>query len=375
MDERWTALIAAGGTGGHISPALAIGAHLQRVEPQVAIRYVCGARPVEQEIYRKAGIEPHVIEVRQLGRGPLAFVRSILALRRSIAAARAWVRAERPQVAVGTGGYVCVPAMMAAAGERVPTLLHEANAVAGRANRWLARRVTAVACAYPEAAAAFPAAKTRVTGNPVRPEFIGCQRRDALAKWGLREERLTLLVFGGSQGARRLNQIVQEALPILEDAAGRLGGVQVLWSCGEQNYAALREPLDGRPAGRVDVRLVPFIREMGLAYAAADLAVGRAGAMTLAELTANAVPALLVPFPGAVGGHQHRNARPLAAAGAALVLEEAALDGARLAGEVGRLLADRARLAAMREAAQRIGRPRAVEDLVEMIRALRRERA
>jgi UDP-N-acetylglucosamine--N-acetylmuramyl-(pentapeptide) pyrophosphoryl-undecaprenol N-acetylglucosamine transferase len=364
-------MIAAGGTGGHIMPALAIGEHLGRVEPDCAIRYVCGARPVELEIYRRAGIEPKVIAVDQLGHGPFGFLASIFKLRRSIAAARAYLREERPAAALGMGGYVCFPAMSAAVGEKVPTLIHESNALAGRANRWLARRVTAVACGYAEAATAFPAAKTRVTGNPVRPEFIGGNRAEALRRWQFREGAPTLLVFGGSQGARRLNQLVLDSLPALDARAESFGGLQLLWSCGERNFVLMEELVRRLALRRTNLTLVPFIREMGLAYAAADLALGRAGAMTVAELTANALPAILVPLPGAVGGHQALNAKPVAEAGAGIVLDESALDGASLARTVGDLFSDRPRLNQMRAAARQIGRPRAVEEIVEMIFGLR----
>ena len=373
MARAWKLVIAAGGTGGHISPALAVAEHLGRIEPSCRVEFVCGTRPVEIEIYHKAGIEPKVMEIQPLVRGWRALA-NVCNLRRSLRAARAYLRGgERPRVVVGMGGYVCVPVVLAAAGARIPTMIHEQNAVAGRANRWLGRRVRAIACAYPEAARAFPRSKTRVTGNPVRAEFVGGDREVALRRWELSAEVPTLLVFGDSQGAHHLNQVVLEAVNLLDDTAADSDALQLLWSCGERNFDELNERLRRCNLRRLTARLVPFIREMGLAYAAADLALCRAGAMTLAELTANGLPAILVPLPAATAAHQHLNARPLVQAGAVVVIEEDKLDGRGLATEVDSLLSDRPRLEQMRQASKRLGRPRAADEIVAMILKLRGE--
>jgi len=370
-DAEWKLVVAAGGTGGHISPALAIADHLAKVEPACHVEFVCGTRPVEIEIYRKAGITPKTVEIERLIPGWRGLLPNLVHLRRAMKTARAYLRAEPPRVVLGMGGYVCVPVVAAASSERIATMIHEQNAVAGRANRWLSRRVQAIACAYPEAARSFPSAKTRVTGNPVRSEFIGGDREAAWRRWSLSPDVPTLLVFGGSQGARRLNEIVFDALGILDKAVTHSRAFQVLWSCGEQNFDEIKPQLERLALQRAVVRLVPFIREMGCAYSIADLALCRAGAMTLAELTANALPAIVVPLPGAVADHQRLNAKPLADAAAAMVIEEGALDGHHLAERVATLLFDPAELARMREAGRRLGRPRAVEEIAAMILKLR----
>jgi UDP-N-acetylglucosamine--N-acetylmuramyl-(pentapeptide) pyrophosphoryl-undecaprenol N-acetylglucosamine transferase len=326
---------------------------------------------VEIEIYRKAGITPQVIEVVPLVRGWRGLVANVRNFRRALKLAREYLRADRPRVVLGMGGYVSAPVVAEAAADDIPTMIHEQNAVAGRANRWLSRRVRAIACAYPEAAQAFPFAKTRVTGNPVRPEFIGSDRAAALAHWGLGPEAPTLLAFGGSQGARRLNQTLLDALESLDSMATRIGGLQLLWSCGESHFAELNERLERTACRHIAVRLAPFIREMGWAYAVANLAFCRAGAMTLAELTANAVPAILVPLPGATGDHQRLNARPLVDAGAAVLIADSELNGQRLAEQVIGLLSDPHRLEQMWQAGKQLGRPKAVEDIVSIILELR----
>jgi UDP-N-acetylglucosamine--N-acetylmuramyl-(pentapeptide) pyrophosphoryl-undecaprenol N-acetylglucosamine transferase len=371
--RNWKLVLAAGGTGGHISPALAIADHLARVEPACRIEFVCGARPVEVEVYRRAGVTPKVMDVAQLVPGWRGLLSNVLNFRRALKATREYLRADLPRVVVGMGGYVCYPAVSAAAGEGIPTMIHEQNAVAGRANRWLSQRVTAIACAYPQAAAAFPREKTRVTGNPVRPEFVGGDRAAGLRHWGLESDIPTLLISGGSQGARRLNQIILDALNSLDQAAAELGGLQLLWSGGEKNFEELNEALKKTACRRIAVRLLPFIREMGLAYAVADLALCRAGAMTLSELTANGVPAILVPLPEAIADHQRLNAQPLVEAGAAVVLDERELNGQRLADELSRLFFDRPGLEKMQQASRQWGRPQAVEEIVAMILQLRGE--
>lgn len=371
MAAAWKMVIAAGGTGGHISPALAIAEHLARVEPECRMEFVCGTRPVELAIYQKAGVEPVVMDIRPLSRGLRGLPVNLFRLLRALRTARGYLRVERPDMVLGMGGYVCVPVVVGAVGQGIPTMIHEQNAVAGRANRWLGRRVRAIACAYEAAAGAFPASKCRVTGNPVRTAFVGGDRGEALARWNLASEVPILLIFGGSQGARRLNEIVLDTLGPLDGAAADFGGLQLVWICGENNFDALNERIRNVSWDHLAIRLVPFVREMGLAYAAADLAVTRAGAMTLAEITANGIPAIVVPFPGATAGHQRLNARPLAKAGAALLVAEQDLHGGRLARELSALFSDRSRLEVMSRASRRLGRPGAAEDIVGMIAALR----
>lgn len=373
LDRSWKLTLAAGGTGGHISPALAIADHLRQVEPECRIEFVCGTRPVELEIYRKAGITPKTMEVVPLVSGWLGLLTNIRNFRRALKTAREFLRADPPHVILGMGSYFCAPIVAAAVEDNIPAMIHEQNSVAGRANRWLSRRVTAIACAYPEAAAAFPPEKTRVTGNPVRPEFVGADRPTALRRWELSGDVPTLLISGGSQGAWRLNQAVLDALNGLEGSVANIGGLQILWICGENNFGDLKEQLDRKPLRRLTVRLVPFVREMGLAYGVADLALCRAGAMTLAELTANAVPAILVPLPEAIGDHQRLNAMPLVKAGAAVIVEEGELGAGRLAEEVTTRLSDRSTLEQMRQVSRQFGRPKAVEEITGIILTLRGE--
>jgi len=373
VDGTWKLVIAAGGTGGHISPALAVADGVVRLDPACRVEFVCGRRPVELGVYRKAGIEPRAMAMPPPARSWAERLAGLPLYWKAMRAAGAWFATDPPGVVLGMGGYVCVPVVAAALRAGIATMIHEQNAVAGRANRMLGRWVAAVACGYREAAAAFPRRKTVVTGNPVRPEFVGADRGEALRRWDLADGKPTLLVFGGSQGARRLNRLVLEALGGLDSRAAAAGGMQVVWSCGERNFDELHGRLPAMNLANVVVRLVPFIREMGLAYAAADLAVCRAGAMTLAELAANGLPALVVPLPGATAGHQRLNALPFEKAGAVEIAEESELGAGKLAERIGALLFDRARLGRMGEANRRMGRPDAVEKIARMIIGLRGE--
>ena len=253
--------------------------------------------------------------------------------------------------------------------EGVPVVLHEQNAVPGIANRLAARVASRIAVGVDAAAAAFPPERTTVVGNPVRPELARLDRAalhdEAVAAFGLDPGRRTLFVFGGSQGARRINQAVVAATAHWPDPAA----VQVLHACGRRDEADVRAAwAEADPDGRgLLVKIVPFVDRMDLAYAAADLAMTRAGAITVAELTAAGMPAVMVPLPHATADHQAANARAVAAGGGAVVADDATLDGPAVVAAVAPLLADPGRLAAMAEAMRAQAHPAAAEELAALV--------
>ena len=240
-------------------------------------------------------------------------------------AARRLLREHRFDVVCGMGGYVTLPVALAARMEGVPVVLHEQNAVPGIANRLAARVASRIGVGVDAAAGAFPPERTTVVGNPVRPELAHLNRAalhdEAVAAFGLDPGRRTLFVFGGSQGARRINQAVVAATAHWPDPAA----VQVLHACGRRDEADVRAAwAEADPDGRgLLVKIVPFVERMDLAYAAADLAMTRAGAITVAELTAAGMPAVMVPLPHATADHQAANARAVAAGGGAVVADDA----------------------------------------------------
>ncbi len=356
-------LLAGGGTGGHLMPALAL------AEALMAAR--AGVEPVL--VGAERGIESHVLphyrfRFQLLPLEPVYRHSWWRNVRWPAIAWRAWraagrvLDAERPTIVIGTGGYAAGPVVWRAQRRGLPTVLQEQNAFPGLATRWLARSARQIHLGFPEAQARLsPGPRTEVfaLGNPIQPPVPG-DPSAARRAFGLSPGRTTVLVFGGSQGARALNFALAGALE-----HRRLPDVNLLWGTGTGHEAELA---GYAVSGRVVVR--GFFDPMADAYRAADLVVCRAGAMTVAELCAWGRPSVLVPLPGAAADHQTSNARALAAAGAAVHLSERELDGNRLARELRELLADRPRLESLATAARRRGHPNAAREVVSRILTL-----
>ena len=363
-------LVAAGGTGGHVFPGLALARTIVQHDPEATVRFAGTTRGIETRAVPEAGFALDLLPILPLSRrlaketllAPFAAVNGTFAARRLL-------RQHRFDVVCGMGGYVTLPVAMAARLEGVPVVLHEQNAVPGIANRLAARVARRIAVGVDAAAAAFPPERTVVVGNPVRPELAHLDRAalhdEAVAAFGLDPARRTLFVFGGSQGSRRINQAVVAATAHWPEPAA----VQVLHACGRRDEADVRAAwAEADPDGRgLLVRIVPFVDRMDLAYAAADLAVTRAGAITMAELTAAGMPAVMVPLPHATADHQAANAQAVAAAGGAVVVEDAALDGPALVAAAAPLLADPDRLAAMATGMRSQAHPAAAEELAALV--------
>lgn len=336
-------MIMAGGTGGHVFPALAVADVLRQRRREVV--WLGTRRGIEARLVPAAGFAIEWIEVEGLrGKGVARWLAAPLSILRALRQARHALRRRRPGVVLGCGGFAAGPGGIAAWLDRTPLVIHEQNAVAGLTNRWLA-------CFAARMAEGFPGSfggRRGVThvGNPVRPE---------IAQLPAPRERFTgrsgpprLLVFGGSQGAAALNRLLPPAIAALPATLRPI----VLHQSGERERDAIAAAY--RALG-VDAEVRAFIDDMAAAYAAADLVVSRSGALTVAELAAAGVAAILVPFPAAVDDHQSRNAAWLAGAGAARVLPERDLTPARLAAEMSTLLsAGRERLLAMAEAGRKV---------------------
>jgi len=338
-------VIAGGGTGGHLYPGLALADALGA--RGIPVTFVGTAGGIEARVVPAAGYPLHLLPGRQLrGGGP---GRALTGLATAAGAALRGIGllgALRPSLVVGVGGYASVAVVVAAAARRIPTVLLEQNAVPGAANRLLARLARRVCVGFAESTALFPAGRALHTGNPVRS--------DLLRPRPLRD-RPGLLVFGGSGGAHRVNEATLGGLQALGEVAR---SIDVMHQTGVADVDSVRARY---AAIGLAVRVEPFITDMGAAYAAADLVVGRAGAMTCAEVTAVGLPSILVPYPYAADDHQRRNAEILVRAGAAEMILDAELTGARLAASLGRLLEDPARRTAMAARAQALGRPDAAE--------------
>lgn len=344
-------IIAGGGTGGHVIPALAIAQEL-RSSYKAEVLFVGTPRGIEKRLVPAAGFPLQLIEVGALNRVSLATrVKTVLDLPRALMASARIIREFRPDVMIGVGGYASGPAMLMGYVLRIPTIAFEPNVVPGFANRLVARTVKAAAVQFETTCRYFHSCQ--VTGVPVRREFFNVPPRP-------QEALPTLLIFGGSQGAHAINQAVLEALPRLAEA---VPGLFLIHQTGEKDYVdAQAAYLKQMLAAEVS----PFIDDMPGAFARADLVLCRSGASTVAEITAAGKPAIFIPLPTAADDHQRRNAEILVAGNAARLLPQAELTAERLVAEIGSLLYDRALLSNMATAARGFAHPDAATRIAEM---------
>jgi len=354
-------LVAGGGTGGHVFPGIALAEEVVTRHPKNDVVFVGTARGLEASVVPIAGYPIELIDVRGLkGKGLGNVLAGLLRLPRAFVQSWRVLRKWRPDVVVGVGGYASGPVVLAARLMGIPTAVQEQNAVAGLTNRLLGRIVQAAFTAFREAGRQFPAHKVQQLGNPIRRSLLDNYMRPV----SKRDDRLRVLVFGGSQGAHGLNMRVIEALPFLSDLRDRVVFVH-------QTGARDREQVE---KGYASVGFTPdvreFITDMSAAYAGSDLVVCRAGATTLAELTVCKKPSILVPFPAAADNHQVVNARSLVDAGAAVMIEERDLTGELLGSEIRRVLLDPAVRERMSRAAGVLGRPQAASEIADVLTQL-----
>ena len=356
-------IISGGGTGGHIFPAVAIANELKRRRPDADILFV-GANGrmemtrVPEAGYRIVGLNISGLQ-RRLTPENLLFPLKVF---QSVRKAGKLLETFRPDAVVGVGGYASAPVLLAATSRAVPALIQEQNSYAGLVNKLLARRVNKICVAYEGMEQFFPADRLTLTGNPVRSEIAGGNRAEALRFFGLDPAKPVLLVIGGSLGARTLNQATAAALPRLKDA-----GVQLLWQTGKLYFpTAEQQAAESQGAG---LHALEFIKRMDLAYAAADVVISRAGALSVSELCLTSKPCVLVPSPNVAEDHQTKNARALSTRNAALLVSDAeAAD--QLYDVALNLLNDPAKQAELRRNIEPLARPAATSTIVDELEAL-----
>jgi UDP-N-acetylglucosamine--N-acetylmuramyl-(pentapeptide) pyrophosphoryl-undecaprenol N-acetylglucosamine transferase len=358
-------VVGTGGTAGHVFPAVAAAERLRdRIGAEVT--FLGRDRGLEARLVPAAGFPLETVEAVPFARKlSLAMLRAPFAALAASRRCRGIVRGA--DAVLGMGGYVSVPVALAARRERVPLVLHEQNAIPGLANRLAARWSRVVGLSFESSGSRFPRrVHTVVTGNPVRSSVLRVRpERQKLRARGFRvldlePERRTVLVFGGSQGAVKLNGAAVEACRLL---SGR-GDLQLLLLTGQGHHASVGEMNLG--GGELLVRSISFLDRMELAYAVADLVVGRAGATTVAEVTACGLPAVLVPYPYATARHQDANANAVVRAGGAVVVSDAQLDGEVLARRITEIIDDPERLARMARGAAGFGRPEAADAVADL---------
>jgi UDP-N-acetylglucosamine--N-acetylmuramyl-(pentapeptide) pyrophosphoryl-undecaprenol N-acetylglucosamine transferase len=344
------AILAGGGTGGHVIPAIAIANQLNK-QYAAEVMFIGTARGIENRLVPAAGYPLELVRVGALKNVSLTTrLKTAFDLPRAVWDSSRMLNEFAPDVVIGVGGYASGPAMMAAVVKHIPTLAFEPNFVPGFANRIVAHMVSGAAVHFEETAHYFRNAE--VTGVPVRQAFFDIPLK--------RGGTPTVLVFGGSQGAHAINDAMIRCLPVLQREAP---GIHIIHQTGERDY---NDALAAYQSHRESSEVFKFIEDMPAAFARADLVVCRSGASTVAEIAAAGKPAVFVPFPRAADDHQRRNAEALAKHGAAVVVEESKLEGVWLAETIAALLQDPQRLHRMGQAARKLSHPNAAREIAEM---------
>ncbi len=355
-------VIAGGGTGGHIFPALAVAKELKKTISDVSITFVGTVKGIESKIIPKEGYDIRFIRSEGLvGKDLVSTGRSLLRLPMSLMDSRRILKEIGPDLVMGVGGYSSGPLVLCARLMGIPSLIHEQNTLPGLTNRILGKFADSVAVTYHESMKYFPPEKTYLTGNPVREEILKGVRDRGCKTFSLDRELFTIFIFGGSSGAHNINHAIGEALVYLESFKKN---VQFLHQTGEKDFDAVKEIYSSKGfKGTV----LPFAYEMADAYAVADLIISRAGATTLAELTACGKASILIPYPYAAGNHQEINARKLWDAGAAQMVLDRELNGKTLSDMIRFLLEDPDAIGEMERTSQSLGSSEATKKIIELI--------
>jgi UDP-N-acetylglucosamine--N-acetylmuramyl-(pentapeptide) pyrophosphoryl-undecaprenol N-acetylglucosamine transferase len=352
-------MIAAGGTGGHIYPGIAVAKEIMQRAPESIVRFIGTAKGLEKKLVPEAGFELSLIKSSGLKSvGLVGKIKGALILPQSFFEAWKLIKDFRPDVVIGAGGYVSGPVVMMAYFMGVPAMAMESNALPGFTNRMLARFVDKAALTFPEAEKFFPG-KGVITGNPVRKEFFEVEpkQRD--------ENNFNLLIFGGSQGARAINNAMLEALPLLDE---HLENMHITHQTGESDHEAISKGYAAAGWGGADVR--PYISDMVSSFEEADLIICRAGATTCAEVAAAGKAAIMVPLPSAADDHQRKNAEALQSAGAAKMILQADLTAERLANEIKDVIGSPEKINEMEAAARKLAKADAAKITVDLIEEL-----
>lgn len=356
-----TILIAAGGTGGHLYPAVALAREFLRRDPSTKIIFVGTAKGIETKVLVHEGFPLELITAKPvMGKGLRDALRGLLSVPAGLWQSMQLIAKHRADLVIGVGGYTSPTMLAAAALKRIARVILEPNAYPGMANIAVGPCAQRVFLAFDSAAEKFASAKVRVVGTPIRRPFLEAIEQSA----SVSGSQQRLLIFGGSQGAKAINSAVIDGLATL---AQKLPGLSITHQTGEADHARVVEAY--RRAG-LQAEVVPFLYDMPRVLRAADLVVARAGAMTIAELAACGKPAILIPLPTAIYDHQMKNARAMEAAGGAMVLPQPELTGVQLAGSIATLLQRPDRLHAMQEKSRAMSRIDAAERIVHECYAL-----
>lgn len=361
-------LIAAGGTGGHIYPGLSIGQKLKERYPDANIVYVGSHVGMEKNIIPKYGFPLELIRSRGFERGfSKETIDAIIGTFQSMRDAKALLKKYNPDLVIGTGGFTGATLLRQAQKMKIPTMIHEQNAYAGRSNRLTGKHASKVGVAFEEAKPYFPEGKTFVCGNPVRESFIHPDREAARKKLGLKDHEKLIIVMGGSQGAMSINKSAVDAITAFEKEKDELSK-ELKWIvlAGRGNDEPIKEMIvEENGSVPENVQVVAYSEDMDTLLAAADLTLARAGAMSVAEFCACSLPSILVPYPLAAGDHQTFNARVLERGGAAKLIPDDEITGEVFEKAVREILSDEEKTNEMRKCAAKLRKPDAAEQFVD----------
>jgi UDP-N-acetylglucosamine--N-acetylmuramyl-(pentapeptide) pyrophosphoryl-undecaprenol N-acetylglucosamine transferase len=354
-------LIAGGGTGGHLFPGLAIADEFKRRDEKTEVIFVGTEHGIEARVVPREGYPIRFLRAEGLvGVSVMKKIRALSKMFSGVVDSHRIIKTLSPDIVIGVGGYASGATMLTACFKSIPTMILEQNSIPGLTNKILGRFVRGICLTYQESISFFPKAKTYLTGNPVRMQVLKGSIESAYRLFSLEKSLFTVFIFGGSAGARRINMAMIEALNYLHDLRGK---IQFLHQTGTKDYEHVREAY--RKTGFKGT-IAPFIYQMGEAYAAADIVVSRAGATTLAELTALGKPALLIPYPYAAGQHQELNARKLLEMGAAKMILNRELKGEPLAESIRELFKNETMRREMQRISRSVGRPDACAKVVDI---------
>lgn len=360
-------IVAGGGTGGHIYPAITLINTIKNLVSSCEILYVGTREGLEADLIPKEGLPFSTIEVRGFARSlSLQNLVTIVKTFGSVWESRKIIREFRPNLVIGTGGYVCGPVLLAASLMGIPTMIQEQNVIPGITNKILAKFVDKIAVGYADADKYFKnSEKVVFTGNPIRAEVMTATREQGLRELGLDPCKRTILISGGSRGARSINH----AMLHVHQYFAKNQDIQLLHVTGKNEYNGIvgnlmQMGIDIGTTGNISIK--PYLYDMPKALAVADLAIFRAGAIGLAEITALGIPAILIPYPHAAENHQEFNARVMERQGAAVVIRDCELDGTKLLESIIELIYDTGKLTMMANASKQLGRPEAAETIAHM---------
>ncbi|MDF7626957.1 undecaprenyldiphospho-muramoylpentapeptide beta-N-acetylglucosaminyltransferase [Lactobacillaceae bacterium L1_55_11] len=357
-------ILSGGGTGGHIYPALALADVIKGHQPDAQFLYVGSLRGVESNIVPPTGMPFDQLALQGFKRSlSLDNFKTVWLFLKAVHQAKKIIKAFKPDVVIGTGGYVSGAVVYAAQSLHIPTVIHEQNSVAGVTNRFLARKATKIGIAFPEARDQFPAGKTQLVGNPRAQQVAGLHSDFSWQTYGLSDQVPTLLIFGGSQGAPAINAAVLAALPEFNQR-----DYQLVVVTGPKRFDHFQEQLaeNGiQPAA--NVKILPYINDMPAVLAKTSAIVARAGATSIAEITTLGIPSILVPSPYVTGDHQRKNARSLVEVGAALMILEPDFSGPALLAAADKIMQDPKLRAEMAAKAEAISQPDAGDQLYKLV--------